>query len=116
MLNIAFKMNINLKMLREYKKRHNPIWQELEDSFFQHGVSSYSIFIDEQDGTLFAYAEIESRARWDAIAETDVCKRWWNYMQDLMPTNSDNSPLTVELQEIFHIQAKSYNRATHCDK
>lgn len=105
MPNIAFKMKINLKMLEEYKKRHNPIWRELEDCFYQHGVSSYSIFIDEQDGTLFACAQVESRTRWDAIGEADICKRWWDYMKNLMPTNANNSPVTVELQEIFHIQA-----------
>ena len=26
---------------------------------------------------LFAYAEIESEERWQAIASTPVCRRWW---------------------------------------
>ena len=50
-----------------------------------HGVRSYSIFLDESTSDLFAYAEIESEAQWDAIASTEVCRRWWRHMRDIMP-------------------------------
>jgi L-rhamnose mutarotase len=55
------------------------------------------------DERLFAYAEIESEQLWQRIAATEVCQRWWAYMKDLMLTNEDNSPLSVELEEVFHI-------------
>jgi len=69
----------------------------------QHGVHDYSIFLDESDGSLFGYVEVEDEARWDAIATTDVCRRWWTYMRDIMPTNPDSSPRSVELREVFHL-------------
>ena len=53
--------------------------------------------------TAFACAEIESEELWAAIAETDVCKRWWAHMQDVMPSNPDNSPVAEELGEVFHM-------------
>ncbi len=34
---------------------------------------------------LFATVEIESEARWNAVASTDVCQRWWKHMRDVMP-------------------------------
>ena len=58
-----------------------------------HGVTSYSIFIDPITRDLFAYAEIESEERWQAIAGTDVCRRWWAHMREIMPSNPDNSPV-----------------------
>ena len=30
-------------------------------------------------------------------------KKWWKFMKDVMPTNADNSPILVELKEVFHL-------------
>lgn len=88
----------------EYEKRHNPIWPELAAALKSHGVSNYSIFLDRgSNRRLFAYVEVESETLWSEIATTDVCKRWWSFMKDLMLTNDDDSPMTSELHEVFHI-------------
>ena len=65
--------------------------------------SNYSIFLDRQTGDLFAYAEIESEERWEAIAATDVCRRWWRYMRELMPSKPDGEPVSRPLREVFHL-------------
>ncbi len=67
-------------------------------------VRSYSIFLHPETRQLFGYAEIESEERWAAIADTAVNRRWWAYMKDLMATNPDNSPVSVKLREVFHIE------------
>jgi len=87
----------------EYQRRHNPIWSELKAVLKQHGVHNYSIFLNAGSDDLFAYVEIESEERWQEIARTDECHRWWAYMKDLMLTNTDNSPMSVELEEVFHL-------------
>ena len=87
----------------EYMRRHNPIWPELEETLLAHGVRSYSIFLDRTTGDLFAYAEVESEERWQAVAATDVCQRWWRHMRDLMPSNPDNSPVSRELADVFYM-------------
>ena len=87
----------------EYRQRHCPIWRELEDVPRAHGVYNYSIALHSETGQLFAYAEIEDAARWKAIAQTPTCRRWWDYMADLMEVNADSSPRAVELQEMFHL-------------
>ena len=66
-------------------------------------MHNYSIFFDEETHVLFGYAEIESKEKWEAIAETEVCKKWWNFMSDIMEVNEDNSPVTDELKEIFYL-------------
>jgi len=103
-MRIAFKMSVNKGMEEEYEKRHNPIWKELEDTLKKHGVITYSIFLDPTTNELFAYAEIKSEEKWDKVAGTDICKKWWKYMGPLMPSNPDNSPKSVELKEVFHIE------------
>ncbi len=91
----------------EYARRHNPIWRELEDTLLAHGVRTYSIYVDPGTSELFAYAEIESEERWAAVASTDVCRRWWRHMRELMPSNPDDSPVSTELREVFHIERRS---------
>ena len=103
MITKAFRMSVNPDRHEEYEKRHNPIWPELEAALKSHGVHNYSIFLDPETHDLFGYAEIEDEDRWAAIAETDVCKRWWAYMKDIMPSNPDNSPISKDLVRVFHI-------------
>ena len=104
MIRKAFVMSVHPGQEEEYRRRHNPIWPELERTLKEHGVRSYSIFLDPQTRQLFAYAEIEDEAKWNAIAQTDVCRRWWAHMKPLMPSNPDNSPVASPLTEVFHIE------------
>ena len=106
MIRKAFRMSVRPGGEHEYERRHNPIWPELEAILVQHGVHSYSIFLDRATNDLFAYAEIDSEERWNAIASTHVCQRWWQRMTDLMPSNEDNSPASRDLREVFHIDVR----------
>jgi L-rhamnose mutarotase len=103
MLRKAFRMSVHPGQHQEYERRHRPIWPELERTLLEHGVLSYSIFLDDATGDLFAYAEIESEERWQAIAATDVCRRWWTSMRELMPAHADDSPRASDLREVFHL-------------
>src|SRR6266545_338 len=103
MIRKGFRMFVDPGHEDEYERRHTPIWQELEAALIEHGVISYSIFIDPGTRDLFGYAEIESEERWQAIASTPVCRRWWHYMREIMPTNADDSPVSRSLREVFHI-------------
>ena len=103
MIRKAFVMSVQEGREEEYERRHNPIWPELEAALKAHGVHNYSIFLLPATRQLFAYAEIESEEQWDAIAQTDVCRRWWAHMREVMPSNPDDSPVSEELREVFHM-------------
>ncbi len=105
MIRKAFRMAVHAGQEREYERRHRPIWRELEETLIRHGVLTYSIFLDPDTSDLFAYVEIESEDRWAAIASTGECRRWWAYMRDMMPANADDSPVSRELREVFHLGA-----------
>jgi len=103
MIRKAFLLHVHPGAHAEYERRHRPIWEELAATLKAHGVSDYSIFLDEKRSLLFGYAVIEDEARWNAVAETGICRKWWNHMADLMPVNPDQSPVSEPLREVFHL-------------
>jgi len=102
MIRKAFVMSVNAGSEGDYQLRHNPIWPELEHVLKTHGVHKYSIFLLPQTRQLFAYAEIEDQTRWESIASTSECRRWWRHMAEIMPHNGDDSPLVTDLKEVFN--------------
>ena len=106
MIRKAFRMSVHAGHEAEYARRHQPIWPDLEQALLRHGVHTYSIFFDPSTNDLFAYVEFESEEQWAAIAATEVCQRWWRDMRKLMPSNPDNSPVALELREVFHIESE----------
>jgi L-rhamnose mutarotase len=100
----AFRMAITPGHESEYIRRHQPIWPELEATLLEHGVHTYTIFLDRTTRDLFAYVEFASAERWAAVAQTEVCRRWWAHMRELMPSNPDDSPISSALDEVFHIE------------
>jgi len=103
MIRKAFVMSVNEGLERENERRHSPIWPELAAQLKAHGVHNYSIFLHPETRQLFGYVEIEDEARWAAMAETDVCRKWWAHMKEIMPSHPDNSPVSVDLREVFHL-------------
>src|ERR1035437_7649261 len=53
----GFKMKMLPGFKEEYKKRHSEIWPELVGLLKNEGIGNYSIFLDEETNTLFAYQE-----------------------------------------------------------
>ena len=104
MIRKAFRMRVNAGAEGEYERRHQPIWADLERVLLDHGVRSYSIFLAPDTRDLFGYVEVEDETRWDAIASTDVCRRWWRHMREIMPANPDDSPVSYGLREVFHVE------------
>ncbi|WP_434036518.1 L-rhamnose mutarotase [Formosa sp. 4Alg 33] len=103
MIRKAFKMKLYPDKIDTYKSRHNPIWKDLKAILKSHGVHNYSIFFDSETSYTFGYVEIESEDLWNKIASTDICKKWWKNMAELMETNADYSPVSMELEEVFHL-------------
>ena len=99
----AFVMSVNPGAEAEYARRHQPIWADLAAVLKAHGAHNYSIFLDPATRQLFGYVEIEDEARWNAVARTEACQRWWKFMGDIMPSNPDHSPVSRGLNEVFHL-------------
>lgn len=99
----AFKMKLYKGKEKEYEKRHNELWQEMKEMIHAYGGENYSIFLDKETNVLYGYIEIKNEELWAKSGETEICKKWWAYMADIMETNPDNSPVSTELAEVFHL-------------
>jgi L-rhamnose mutarotase len=103
MVRKGFRMKLYKGMVEEYKKRHDNLWPEMVEMIHEFGGKNYTIFLDEETDILFGYLEVEDTDLWNKTAETEICKKWWAYMADIMDTNADNSPVSVEFKEVFHL-------------
>ena len=99
----AFKMKLYEGMAEEYEKRHNALWDEMKNMIHEYGGRNYSIFLDKETNVLFGYIELEDENKWSKSADTEICRRWWHYMADIMETNFDEKPVSVDLTPVFHL-------------
>ena len=104
MKRFAFKMYLKPGCEDEYRRRHDTIWPELVEQIKKAGVSNYSIYWDKETNVLYGYQECEGdSSSQDNTKVDEVTQRWWNMNADLMEVNPDNSPVTIELTEMFHL-------------
>ncbi len=90
-------------MEEEYRKRHNEIWPELKDLLHEQGVSDYTIFFDRETCILFGVQKVSGEGDSQARGVGGIIQKWWDYMSDIMETNADNSPVTIYLDEVYHL-------------
>jgi L-rhamnose mutarotase len=100
----GFKMKLLPGFREEYKKRHSEIWPELVRLLKNEGIGNYSIFLDEETNTLFAYQEQTGESSSQDLGNTEIVQKWWKCMADIMETNPDNSPVTIPLEEVFYME------------
>lgn len=98
----AFKMYLKPGFENEYKKRHAAIWPELKKLLEESGISDYSIFWDKETNILFAVQKTDGNGSQD-LGDNPIVQKWWAYMTDIMDTNPDNSPISIPMEEVFHM-------------
>ena len=104
MKRFAFKMYLKPGCEKEYQRRHAAIWPELVEMIHETGVKNYSIFWDKDTNLLFFFFLCEGEGNSQDTTDVDpITQRWWDMMADIMEVNTDNSPVTVPLQEVFHL-------------
>jgi L-rhamnose mutarotase len=100
---IAFRMTLHPGQAAEYEKRHAAVYPELLAALKKAGVSDYSIWLDPEDNHLFGILTRSDDHTLDAIPGTEIARRWWAYMCDIMDSHPDNSPIQVPLSRVFHL-------------
>lgn len=104
MKRLAFKMKLHNNCEAEYKKRHDEIGEELTTLLHAKGMTHYSIFLDAGTNALFAVMSITDELALNDLPQHPVMQRWWAFMSDIMETNSDHSPVSVPMQEVFYME------------
>jgi L-rhamnose mutarotase len=98
---IAFRMTLFPGKAAEYRKRHDEIYPELASALKEAGVSDYSIWLDAEANHLFGILTRTDDHTMDALPETEIVKRWWAFMADIMATDADNVPVQIPLKRVF---------------
>jgi L-rhamnose mutarotase len=104
MQRFAFKMKLKPGVIAEYTRRHDEIWPEPAALLKASGIGDYSIFFDVETDTLFAVQKQSGASSSQDLGTTAVVRRWWDHMADIMVTNPDNSPVSIPLKEVFHLE------------
>ncbi len=100
---LGFKMKLYPGMEAEYERRHAELWPEMKEMIHEYGGRNYTIFLDRETLTLFGSLEVEDEETWQKSSDTTICRKWWDYMADLMETNPDHSPVSIPLKQVFHL-------------
>jgi L-rhamnose mutarotase len=100
---MAFKMKLFPAQEAEYKRRHDHIWPELKNLLKEAGISEYSIFLDPETNILIAIFSVSDPENLASLRQQTIMKEWWDYMENIMETNSDKSPVSIELKEMFYM-------------
>ena len=85
----AWRGKIVPGMQEEYKKRHDNIWPEMKEVLANAGIVNYSIWMQGEE--LFGYYECKKGVEYAAKvqAESDVVKKWDEYMKDILIMEKD---------------------------
>lgn len=100
---IAFRMQLNPGVKEEYRRRHDEIWPRLVTLLKEAGIEDYSIFHDEATGALFAVLKVQDPLNLKRLPGHPVMREWWTHMKDLMQTHEDHEPVSIPLEEVFHL-------------
>jgi len=103
MTRIGFTMKLLPGNESEYQARHDAIWPQLTLLLKDHGVRSYSIFLDAATLTLFGVLSTDDHQKFSELPQSPVMQAWWQFMKDIMETNADGSPISVPLKEVFYL-------------
>ena len=98
---IAFRMNLNTGQAAEYEKRHDEIFPELTEALRDAGVSDYTIWLDPEDHHLFGILTRTDDHTMADLPNTEIMKRWWKHMADIMETTPEHVPVQVPLKRVF---------------
>jgi L-rhamnose mutarotase len=99
----AFRMSLNPGQAAEYEKRHDEIFPELIDALKDAGVSDYSIWLDPEGHHLFGILTRSDDHKLNELLDTEIMKRWWAFMCDIMESHPNNAPIQVPLKRVFNL-------------
>ncbi|TYR30602.1 L-rhamnose mutarotase [Mesorhizobium microcysteis] len=100
---IAFRMTLNPGQALEYRGRHDELWPQMKAALREAGISDYSIWLDPETNHLFATLVRADDHTMDDLPNTEINRRWWDFMADIMQVDELNRPVTVQLERVFQM-------------
>lgn len=80
----VFAMKLQEDLEKEYEKRHDELWPEMENLVEMYGGQHYSTFFDSSTNNLFGSIELVEQGKWNQEADSAVCQMWHSHMSDIV--------------------------------
>ena len=106
MQRVCFRLQIRKDKMDEYVRRHSIVWPEMLAALSETGWSNYSLFLDQNDGTLVGYLETPSLAEAKAgMEKKEINAKWQAEMAEFFVALEGKRPDEgfLELEEVFHL-------------
>lgn len=103
---VAFRLQVRPELLDEYRAVHSPVRREMLEAIAQSGRRNYTLFLDETDGTLFGYYEVDDDdAAQASLASSEVATRWEAEMgRFFVATDGRADQAARRLTEVFNLE------------
>lgn len=102
---IGFRQQVRPELLDEYRAVHSPVRREMLEAISASGRRNYSLFLDEADGTLFGYYEVDDDdAAQASLAASDVATQWEAAMSHFFVAAGGRADqAALRLTEVFNL-------------
>lgn len=105
---VAFRLQVRPELLDEYRAVHSPVRREMLEAIAASGRRNYSLFLDDTDGTIFGYYEVDDDdAAQASLAASDVATRWEAEMSRFfVATEGRADQAARRLTEVFNLEGQ----------
>lgn len=104
----SFTVQLKSGRVEEWTARHKKIWPELLLEQTRCGFLSMSIFVS--GSTLFVYSEVMDIGAWERLVNSDIHKKWVEFMRDLSESAlPDSTVQRSSLREVLHLDFDPIN-------
>ena len=105
MARVSFRLQVRPELIAEYRDVHSPVRREMLETIAASGRRNYSLFLDESDGTLFGYYEVDDDAAAQRhLAESPVAAQWEAEMGKFFITLEGRADQAARrLTEVFNL-------------
>jgi len=103
---VCFILRVRPDKLTEYRERHRAVWPEMLEALSASGWHNYSLFLDENDGTLVGYLETaDFESALAQMAKTEVNRLWQSEMAQYFEELDGGAPDQGlrRLEEVFNL-------------
>lgn len=104
-MRVAFRLQVRPELLDEYRAVHSPVRREMLEAIAASGRRNYSLFLDETDGTLFGYYEVDDDdAAQASLAASAAATAWESEMGRFFVTLEGRADQAARrMPEVFNL-------------
>jgi len=106
MQRVGFRLQVRKEMMEDYIRHHKNVWPEMLAALSTTGWHNYSLFLDENDGTLFGYFETpDLEAARTGMAQLDINQKWQELMGPFFVALDGKRPDEgfLQLTQVFYL-------------